>query len=74
MTRLPVPGGDSGNWGQILNEYLSVAHTANGTLKNSAVASAIASGSITESKLDPLLIDKIENGVGPTGATGVDIP
>lgn len=38
MTRLPVPGGDSGNWGQILNEYLSVAHDANGALKQSAIA------------------------------------
>lgn len=66
MTRLPVPGGDSGNWGQILNDYLSVAHDANGALKQSA----IAAGSITENKLDQALIDKIENGVGPTGATG----
>lgn len=33
MTRLPVPGSDDGQWGAILNAYLSVEHTADGTLK-----------------------------------------
>lgn len=31
--RLPVPGGDDGNWGDILNQFLEVEHNANGTLK-----------------------------------------
>ena len=31
--RLPIPGGDTGNWGVILNEYLSVEHNPDGTLK-----------------------------------------
>lgn len=35
MARLPQPGGDQGNWGDILNDYLSVAHNADGTLKTS---------------------------------------
>ena len=34
MARLPQPGGDSGNWGEILNEYLSQAHNGDGSLKN----------------------------------------
>lgn len=31
--RLPIPGGDTGNWGVVLNEYLSVEHNPDGTLK-----------------------------------------
>lgn len=31
MTRLPTPGGDSGNWGTILNEFLETEHNADGT-------------------------------------------
>lgn len=37
MARLPTPGGDSGSWGQVLNEYLSVAHNADGSLKSSVI-------------------------------------
>ncbi len=33
MPRLPQPGGDAGNWGEILNEYLSVEHAIDGSLK-----------------------------------------
>ena len=38
--RLPTPGGDSGNWGDILNAYLEVSHNADGTLNPNAVAAA----------------------------------
>ncbi len=34
MARLPTVGGDSGNWGSVLNEFLGVAHNAGGTIKN----------------------------------------
>lgn len=34
--RLPTPGGDAGNWGKILNDYLRVEHNADGSLKNVA--------------------------------------
>ena len=34
MARLPQPGGDSGNWGTILNEYLSQSHMQDGSLKD----------------------------------------
>jgi hypothetical protein len=61
--RLPTVGGDDGNWGQILNDFLSTAHNTDGSLKTdsvgaaqlkpSAVASAnIADGAITNAKLD----------------------
>src|SRR5690606_1642671 len=56
VPRLPKPGGDAGNWGEILNEYLSVEHDDNGTLKPSGSLSTKytkpASG-IPESDLHP---------------------
>ncbi|OGM25780.1 hypothetical protein A3A76_01610 [Candidatus Woesebacteria bacterium RIFCSPLOWO2_01_FULL_39_23] len=33
MARLPTVGGDSGSWGTVLNEFLTVAHDSDGTLK-----------------------------------------
>lgn len=36
MARLPQIGGDQGNWGQILNDFLSVEHNTDGTLKKAA--------------------------------------
>lgn len=38
MSRLPVPGGDSGTWGDILNDFLNVSHNSDGTLKVGAAA------------------------------------
>lgn len=38
MARLPQPGGDSGNWGTILNDYLSQAHKSDGALKDNIVS------------------------------------
>jgi hypothetical protein len=37
MSRLPSPGGDAGQWGTILNDFLSVAHNTDGTLKDAAL-------------------------------------
>jgi hypothetical protein len=37
MARLPVPGSDDNMWGDVLNEYLGVAHNTDGTLKSSAI-------------------------------------
>lgn len=36
MARLPQPGSDEGQWGNILNEYLRVAHADDGSLKPQA--------------------------------------
>jgi len=38
--RLPVVGGDAGQWGTILNTFLSVSLNSNGTLITSAVSTA----------------------------------
>lgn len=37
MSRLPIVGGDAGNWGTILNDYLLVSHAADGTLNSGVV-------------------------------------
>lgn len=36
MSRLPTVGGDSGSWGDVLNDFLLVAHTSTGALKRDA--------------------------------------
>lgn len=60
--RLPIPGQDAGNWGDILNEYLSVSHNERGQLKKDAVKApqlsassvsgvALANSSVSTTKL-----------------------
>jgi hypothetical protein len=74
MSRLPTPGGDSGNWGNILNDYLSQIHKSDGTLKDDSVtnaaiaddavnATSIADGSITEA----LLAGAVQTKLNATG-------
>src|SRR5664280_2009599 len=54
MARLPTPGGDDGNWGAVLNDFLSQEHNADGTLKDGVVTDAkIASGGLTNVALSP---------------------
>ena len=76
MARLPNPGGDNGNWGTILNDYLSQVHNPNGTLKNDVVtssaiadnavnATSIADGSITEA----LLSSSVQTKLNQTAST-----
>lgn len=42
MSRLPTPGGDTGQWGTILNDFLNVEHNTDGSLKNVARPTDIA--------------------------------
>lgn len=52
MARLPEPGGDSGQWGEVLNDYLKVAHNTDGTLKSGAVTTGtIQNNSVTVAKI-----------------------
>ena len=52
MARLPQVGGDTGNWGEVLNEYLSQTHSSDGSLKPGSVGqSQIADGAVTAAKL-----------------------
>lgn len=38
MARLPVIGGDTNSWGEVLNEYLQVAHATDGTIKSDSIS------------------------------------
>ena len=42
MAELPTPGGDTGTWGPLLNDFLSVALNADGTPNPEALYAAIA--------------------------------
>lgn len=67
MARLPTPGGDNGDWGTILNDFLSRIHSNDGTLKPNSVgstqiqedavtSSSIAPGAVTASSLAPAAV------------------
>ncbi len=52
MARLPVPGSDSGSWGDVLNDFLLTSHATSGALKNDSVGtSQLQANSITASQL-----------------------
>lgn len=61
MARLPQPGADQGSWGEILNNFLSQAHSSDGALKP---------GSVSESVLAPAVQAKINTVTGPVGPIG----
>ena len=42
MPRLPQPGSDKGQWGTILNDFLSVEHNSDGSLKDSGTIGNLA--------------------------------
>jgi len=44
--RLPVPGSDDGDWGDLLNEFLGVSHNSDGTLQTGALEQANAVTSV----------------------------
>lgn len=59
MARLPKPGADNGNWGKILNDYLTQAHNPDGSLKNNVITNAniASSAAISQSKVAGLTSD-----------------
>lgn len=62
MARLPQPGGDDGNWGNVLNDYLAQAHKNDGQIKDNAVSeSALAPDSISRSKLKPSVRSELDS-------------
>lgn len=51
--RLPTPGGDDGDWGDILNAYLEVSHNSDGTLANNTVGTnQLQNNAVTNAQLD----------------------
>jgi hypothetical protein len=70
--RLPIVGGDNGNWGTILNQFLRVSHQSDGTLGPDVVGSAqLTSDAVTAN----LGVNGVANGsllsVDATRASGV---
>lgn len=72
MARLPQVGGDAGNWGDVLNDYLSQSHNTDGTLKTDTVgaaqlkpgavtSTAIGDGAVQESKLSSAVQTKLND-------------
>lgn len=52
MARLPNPGGDDGQWGNILNDFLGQAHDTSGALKADSVGTPqIQDGSVIATKI-----------------------
>lgn len=43
MPRLPVPGSDDNQWGDILNDFLAVSHQSDGTLKDAVTNAQLTS-------------------------------
>ena len=66
MARLPQPGGDNGNWGTILNEFLSQAHKPDGLLKdNSVTSNTIAPGAVTKTTVGLSNVDNTSDANKP---------
>lgn len=60
MPRLPIVGSDDGQWGNVLNDFLSQSHKNDGTLKNDVISSAqLATKSVSSDTL-----------TAPNGANG----
>ena len=60
MARLPQVGGDSGNWGEILNDFLLQSHADTGLLKNDSVSNGtIVDDTIQEVKLSSTVRTKL---------------
>lgn len=71
MARLPVPGADDGVWGELLNEYLSEIHNADGTLKENVVTSdALAPNAIQPTSLQDSSISETKLATTNSPTTG----
>ncbi len=73
-TRLPTPGSDAGQWGNILNEFLAQSHTADGALKpnvvgasqlqdNSVGSAQLQDNAVTAATITPGTITKVTIGL-----------
>ncbi len=72
MARLPNPGADDNVWGNILNDFLSVGHNADGTLKGNGAqaltATAVKTASYTAAAGDLVPVD------ATSGAITITLP
>jgi hypothetical protein len=68
--RLPIPGADSDTWGEILNDFLSVSHDTDGTVKPEAVTTtALQDSSVSGTKLQDTSVTSMKLDAG-NGADG----
>ena len=68
MSRLPQPGADDGQWGDILNDYLLQSHNADGSVKDDVVGTSnVQDGAITEAKLDSAVATKLNSTTDVSG-------
>ena len=75
MSRLPTPGADENTWGDILNDWISVAHNPDGSFKTSALPEPnVPDGSITPAKLSlayiPVSQKAVANGIATLDGSG----
>src|SRR5580700_4054374 len=69
MARLPIPGSDDGVWGEILNDFLEVAHNPDGSINPLALPTLdqlpapVASVNLAAQRITNLAV-----GVNPTDA------
>lgn len=53
MARLPIPGGDNNSWGNVLNDFLSVAHTSTGALlRDGDITDALTNANTAQTTAD----------------------
>lgn len=64
MARLPSPGSDSGTWGGVLNDFLTVEHTSGGALARAADPTSLLLTAISA----PLQFSASTAAVGTTGS------
>ena len=57
MSRLPTVGGDNNDWGNVLNEYLSISLNTDGTLKSIPAVTVTADPFQTPVFANPLVLD-----------------
>lgn len=63
MARLPIPGGDDGVWGDILNEYLSVELGTDGSLKRAIPRVAVVVAANNASSISKADADYVCDGI-----------
>ena len=67
--RLPTVGGDNGNWGTVLNDFLNQSHSSDGTLKSNSVgATQIQDSAISSAKLNSGVASALAANSSFTGA------
>ena len=71
VARLPIPGGDEGNWGQILNDFLAQTLKNDGTIKDNVIPESSLAAPV-QAKINTVAGQ--QGATGPAGATGPQGP